>query len=80
MATGSGVEERERGRMRYEFLVPGRVPGAVTSEFPELTPAASPAGDTVMSGRVQDNAHLHGLLDRFQAFGLTVLALRQLPD
>jgi hypothetical protein len=78
--TGSGVEEQERGRMRYEFLLPGRVSGAVTSEFPELTPAADPAGGTVMSGPVQDNAALHGLLDRFQAFGLTVLALRQLPD
>jgi hypothetical protein len=33
-----------------------------------------------MFGPVEDNAHLHGLLDRFQTFGLTVLELRQLPD
>ena len=66
--------------MRYEFLLPGRVSEAVTSEFPELTTAASAAGGTVMFGPIKDSSHLHGLLDRFQSFGLTVVELRQLPD
>jgi hypothetical protein len=66
--------------MRYEFLLPGRVTEAVTCEFPELTMAASAGGGTVLFGPIKDSAHLHGLLDRFQTFGLTVLELRQLPD
>ena len=66
--------------MRYEFLLPGRVSEAVVSAFPELTVATSAMGGTVMFGPVKDSAHLHGLLDRFQTFGLTVVELRQLPD
>jgi len=52
----------------------------VAAGFPELTVAASATGGTVMFGPVKDNADLHGLLDRFQTFGLTVVELRQLPD
>jgi hypothetical protein len=65
---------------RYEFLLPGRVSESVLSAFPELTARPSPVGGTVMFGPVTDSAHLHGLLDRFQTLGLTVVELRQLPD
>jgi hypothetical protein len=65
---------------RYEFLLPGRVSESVLSAFPELTARPSPVGGTVMFGPVTDGAHLHGLLDRFQTLGLTVVELRQLPD
>ena len=65
---------------RYEFLLPGRVSESVVAAFPELTAGPSPMGGTVMFGPVQDSAHLHGLLDRFQTLGLTVVELRQLPD
>ena len=66
--------------MRYEFLLPGRISESVGSAFPELTVGTSATGATVMFGPVKDSAHLHGLLDRFQTFGLTVVELRQLPD
>ena len=66
--------------MRYAFLLPGRVSEAITSEFPELTMTANATGGTVMYGPIKDSSHLHGLLDRFQTFGLTVVELRQLPD
>lgn len=66
--------------MRYEFLLPGRVSETVCAAFPELTARPSPAGGTAMFGPVRDSAHLHGLLDRFQTLGLTVVELRQLPD
>jgi hypothetical protein len=65
---------------RYEFLLPGRVSETVSAAFPELKVTASPTGGTVLFGPVKDNAALHGLLDRFQTFGLTVVELRQLPD
>jgi hypothetical protein len=66
--------------MRYEFLLPGRVSETVRSEFPELITGTSPTGGTVMYGPITDSSHLHGVLDRFLAFGLTVVELRQLPD
>jgi hypothetical protein len=73
-------ESRETSPTRYEFLLPGRVSESVVAAFPELTAAAGATGGTVMYGPVQDSAHLHGLLDRFQDFGLTVVELRRLPD
>jgi hypothetical protein len=66
--------------MRYEFLLPGRVSDTVRFEFPELTTTAGPTGGTVMYGPITDSSHLHGLLDRFQGLGLTVVEVRQLPD
>ena len=66
--------------MRYEFLVAGTVSGAVLASFPELESARGPAGGTALYGEVEDAAHLHGLLSRFQSLGITVLEMRQLPN
>ena len=35
---------------------------------------------SVLFGAVLDGPHLHGLLDRFQTFGLTLVEMRRLPD
>jgi hypothetical protein len=37
-------------------------------------------GETLLYGPVIDEAHLYGLLSRFQSLGLRVLELRRLPD
>lgn len=66
--------------VRYEFLMHGTVSETVLAAFSELTSARGPAGGTVLYGVVYDDAHLHGLLARFQAFGLTLLEMRRLPD
>jgi len=66
--------------MRYEFLVPGHVSESVVAAFPELRAAPSALGGTALFGPVKDSSHLHGILDRFQSLGLTVVELRQLPD
>jgi len=34
----------------------------------------------VLFGAVLDGPHLHGLLDRFRTFGLTLVEMRRLPD
>ncbi|HET8987850.1 MAG TPA: hypothetical protein VFN43_04990 [Humibacillus sp.] len=67
--------------MRYEFVLAEPLPPAVAAAFPELTESTT-AGTrgTVLYGPITDRAHLHGLLDRFHAYGLTVLEMRQLPD
>ena len=66
--------------VRYEFLMHGTIEETVLAAFPELQATRGPAGGTVLFGAVYDDAHLHGLLARFQAFGLTVLEMRRLPD
>jgi hypothetical protein len=35
---------------------------------------------SVLYGTVVDGPHLHGLLDRFQTLGLTLVEMRRLPD
>jgi hypothetical protein len=68
------------GAIRYEFLVAGRLSEAVLASFPELRSSAGPAGGTALYGLVEDTAHLHGLLDRFQTMGISIAEMRQLPD
>ena len=75
------TEHAEHGStVRYEFLMHGTIAETVLSAFPELTAAKGPAGGTVLFGAVYDDSHLHGLLARFQMFGLTLLEMRRLPD
>jgi hypothetical protein len=75
------TEHADQGSaVRYEFLMEGRVAETVLSAFPELSATKGAAGGTVLFGAVYDDAHLHGLLARFQTFGLTLLEMRRLPD
>jgi hypothetical protein len=65
--------------MRYEFRVNGRVSMALAESFPELTRRVG-SQETVFFGSVTDEAHLYGLLLRFQNLGLRVDEMRRLPD
>ena len=68
--------------MRYEFILAERIPDVARAAFPELSTSTVPVGaiGTVMYGEVVDSSHLHGILDRFQDLGYTLLELRCLPD
>ncbi|MFD7609436.1 hypothetical protein [Streptomyces sp. NPDC059828] len=65
--------------MRYEFRVSGHLSTAVAGAFPELE-GATVAEETVLYGPVTDEAHLYGLLARFQDLGLHVVEMRRLPE
>ncbi|KIZ16053.1 hypothetical protein [Streptomyces natalensis] len=65
--------------MRYEFRVTGRLSTVMAEAFPELERVLAPE-QTVLFGQVTDEAHLYGLLIRFQGLGLRVLEMRQLPE
>jgi len=65
--------------MRYEFRIAGVVSDALAESFPELDHMPVQVQDLFL-GPVSDEAHLYGLLARFQALGLHVLEMRQLPD
>ncbi|WP_329569233.1 hypothetical protein [Kitasatospora sp. NBC_01266] len=66
--------------MRYEIRVAGVMSDMTLREaFPELESFAM-VNQTVLFGPVTDEAHLYGLLARFQSLGLRVVELRQLPE
>ncbi len=63
---------------RYEFRVRGRMSEDTAGEFDELeVERGSP--ETVLHGEVVDDAHLHGILARFQSLGLHVVSMREVP-
>ncbi|WP_329391234.1 hypothetical protein OG625_35600 [Streptomyces sp. NBC_01351] len=64
--------------MRYEFRVSGVVTDTLAASFPELD-RIPVREQTLLLGTVADEAHLYGLLMRFQSLGLRVLEMRQLP-
>lgn len=68
--------------MRYEFILAEHIPDVAHAAFPELEESTVELGATgsIMYGNVVDGAHLHGILDRFQDLGFTLLELRRLPD
>jgi hypothetical protein len=65
--------------MRYEIRVDGQMSDELTTAFPELDTFVVPP-ETVLYGQVDDEAHLYGLLVRFQSLGLRVVELRRLPE
>ncbi|MYS88812.1 MULTISPECIES: hypothetical protein [Streptomyces] len=65
--------------MRYEIRVDGHMSETLAKVFPELEHVLM-SGQTVLYGPVVDEAHLYGLLTRFQALGLRVVEMRQLPE
>ncbi|CAL9621289.1 MULTISPECIES: hypothetical protein [Streptomyces] len=65
--------------MRYEIRVEGQMSETLAKVFPELDHVLM-AGQTVLFGPVVDEAHLYGLLSRFQSLGLRVVEMRRLPE
>ncbi|MCP3819264.1 hypothetical protein NLX86_14475 [Streptomyces sp. A3M-1-3] len=65
--------------MRYEFRITGRLSRPIAEAFPELEELPTPP-QTLLFGPVTDEAHLYGLLLRFQDLGLHVVEMRRLPD
>ena len=63
---------------RYEIRIRGRVSGAMLERLEGMQ--GEPGGvETVLRGRVRDQAELHGLLDRVKTLGLELVELRRLP-
>ncbi len=66
--------------MRYEIRIAGAMLETTAREaFPELEPHILTT-QTILCGPVTDEAHLYGLLLRFQELGLRVTEFRQLPE
>jgi hypothetical protein len=74
-------EAQHPGQTRAGALYAIRVKGELGSRWEEwfggLTMTVEPDGETLLSGRIVDQAALHGVLDRVQRLGLELLAVNR---
>ncbi len=61
---------------RYEIRIKGRVGEALLTSFADLDVSIEPA-ETVVRGVMQDQAALHGVLERVQSLGLELIEVRR---
>jgi hypothetical protein len=65
--------------MDYEFRVDGLLPEWGRDAFCDMRIEEVPA-QTVISGAVIDESHLHGIVAQLRALGLTVVSARPVPQ
>jgi hypothetical protein len=66
------------GRMVYEITLRGRAERTIAAAFDEFEVTTEP-GLTRLRGEIIDQAALHGVLERIQRLGLTLLEVHA-PD
>jgi hypothetical protein len=64
---------------RYEIRLHGPVSEEVLDDFDAFDSAAGRV-ETVLHGKVRDQAALHRVLDRIDSLGLELVAVRRLPS
>ncbi len=70
-------EERDRQGPNCEIRVRGHLGAAMLRAFPALA-ARTRGGDTLLSGCLQDQAAVYGVIARLEALGLELVELRRL--
>ena len=63
--------------MIYEFRIRGRIGPSLVRAFTELR-AEGNGQDTLLTGAVQDQAALHGVLAQIEGLGLELLEVRRI--
>jgi hypothetical protein len=63
----------------YEIRVVGILPPEALIDFENLTASVEPV-ETMVHGRLRDQAALHGLLARLEVLGVQVLEVRRLHE
>ncbi|HEY3535532.1 MAG TPA: GNAT family N-acetyltransferase [Pedococcus sp.] len=64
----------------YEFEVEGHLDGHWSDFLGELTLRQGPNGTTTLTGAVEDQARLHGILGRLRDLGASLVSLRGVPE
>ena len=72
-------EERDSQRQNYEIRVRGHLGAKMLRAFPALA-AQTRGEDTLLSGCLQDQAAVYGVIAKLEALGLELLELRRLPS
>ncbi|GAB4085240.1 hypothetical protein GCM10028784_18700 [Myceligenerans cantabricum] len=65
--------------MRYRFALANPVSSVLLSSFPDLEYTEEPDG-AALAGPITDQAQLHGVINRIEELGLTLVEVRRLPE
>jgi hypothetical protein len=63
----------------YRIVVRGELSARFAAAFEGMEMEAG-GGQTVITGEVIDQPHLHGILNRINSLGLTLLSVQTLPE
>ena len=66
-------------RTVYRIVVRGELSERYAVAFEGMEMETS-RGRTVLTGEIKDNPHLHGILDRIGALGLTLVSVENLSE
>lgn len=69
----------DRAGILYEIRIQGCLDEGWNGCFEGVTIDRDHAGETIISGRVVDQAALHGLLDLILSLQLKLISVRQIP-
>jgi hypothetical protein len=61
---------------RYEIRVKGKLSASLLSSFEGMSAYVEPV-ETILSGRVEDQAELYGILQQVQVLGLELVEVRR---
>jgi hypothetical protein len=79
-ADDASCMNRAREPELYEFHVRGELSDRLLAAFTDLQ-ATKRRGETILAGRVQDQAALFGVLDRIESLGIQLIEVRRArPD
>lgn len=64
----------------YQIRVKGHLDGALGSWFEGFTITNQEDGDALLIGPIQDQAALHGILNRISNLGVTLISVNSVPE
>jgi hypothetical protein len=64
----------------YQFRIKGHLDDSLAEWFEGLTITHLADGDSLLTGSIQDQAALHGILKRISSLGLSLISVNALPD
>lgn len=63
----------------YQIYVQGHLDARWLPRFAGLTITLTPAGETILTGIIEDQAALYGLLNRIRDLGLELISVQRQP-
>ena len=78
MSKSTGKQTMRKGAV-YRIVVRSELNGRYAVAF-EGMEMETKNGDTIITGEVIDQPHLHGILNRINGLGLRLLSVQVLPD
>jgi hypothetical protein len=75
----SGGKRKMRKGTTYRIVVRSELNGRYAVAFEGIEMKAK-GGDTVLTGKIIDQPHLYGILERINGLGLELLSVEALPD